>query len=134
MPSKTQMEITNTMFMHLIGFIGIMAFTFLFISLMTGSQSRASGLKEESLFQNYARRLLSSSDCLAYQYIESYYDADSSNINYYSKIEPATIDMSNFFDFNHQNCLRYDLVSGAINNEPKKKEQVFPVVLYEVEV
>ncbi|MDD4353770.1 MAG: hypothetical protein PHN56_04920, partial [Candidatus Nanoarchaeia archaeon] len=46
----------------------------------------------------------------------------------------ATIDMSNFFDFNHQNCLRYDLVSGAINNEPKKKEQVFPVVLYEVEV
>lgn len=132
MTKKTQMEITNTMFMHLIGFIGIMAFTFLFISLMTGSQSRASGLKEESLFQNYARRLISSSDCLAFQYIESYYAADSSNIYYYSKTEPGIIDMSNFFDFNHQNCIRYDLASGAINNEPKKSDQVFPVILYEV--
>lgn len=126
------MEITNVMFMHLIGFIGIMAFTFLFISLMTGSESRASGLKEETLFFNYGRRLISSSDCLAHDYVELYYDGSSSSVQAFSRISPGVINMGKFFDFNHQNCLRYDLVSGAINNDPENERQVFPAIIYEI--
>ena len=132
MTYKTQMEITNVMFMHLIGFIGIMAFTFLFISLMTGSEARASGLKEETLYQNYGRRLISSADCLAQDYLEIYYDGSSAQVQSFSRISPGVVNMGKFFDFNHQNCLRYDLVSGAINNDPRSQKQSFPAILYEV--
>jgi hypothetical protein len=134
MNKKSQMEITNLMFMHLVGMIGIILFTLLFISLMTGSQTRASALKEETIYFNYARRIISSSDCLAYEYIETYYDGQTSDVQTFSKQMPGIVDMSKLFDFNHLNCLRYDYVSGAISNDPMNNKQPFPLLLYEITV
>ncbi|MFA5333724.1 MAG: hypothetical protein WC376_04485 [Candidatus Nanoarchaeia archaeon] len=134
MNNKSQMEITNLMFMHLVGMIGIILFTLLFISLMTGSQTRASALKEETVYYNYARRLITSTDCLAYEYIETYYDGQNSQIKSFSKPIPGLVDMSKLFDFNHLNCIRYDFVSGAISNDPKNNKQPFPVLIYEISV
>jgi hypothetical protein len=134
MNKKSQMEITNIMLMHLIGMTGIILFTLLFISLMTGSQTRASALKEETIYYNYARRLITSSDCLAYEHIETYYDGQSPQMQAFSKAMPGVIDMSKAFDFNHLNCIRYDFVSGAISNDPKNNKQPFPVLVYEISV
>jgi hypothetical protein len=131
---KAQIEITNMMLMHILGIIGIVLFTLLFISLMSGSEARASALQEETIYYNYARRIITSPDCLAYEGTEAYFDGSSAKIQLISKTYPGIVDMSKLFDFEHLNCLRYDLVSGAIADDPKNNEQPFPLLLYEIDV
>ncbi len=127
---KTQIEITNIMFMHLIGLIGILTFTFLFVSLIASSSARAEGLNEETLYYNYGRRLISSSDCLAYNQVIPYFNGVS--FDSFERVMPGVIDVSKFLNYNNQNCLKYDLVSGSFTGDPTNPYASFPVVVYEV--
>ncbi|MBN1923317.1 MAG: hypothetical protein JW791_00980 [Nanoarchaeota archaeon] len=129
---KSQIEITNVMFMHLIGLIGILTFTFLFISLISGSSARAEGLREETLYYNYGRRLISSSDCFAYSQIIPYYNGV--NFKSFSRVKPGVIDVSKLLNYDNQNCLRYDLVSGSFSGDPQNPYASYPVMVYEVYV
>ncbi|PIU89336.1 hypothetical protein COS64_00940 [archaeon CG06_land_8_20_14_3_00_37_11] len=132
MKRKSQIEITNIMFMHLIGLVGILTFTFLFVSLISGSSSRAEGLKEETLYYNFGRRLISTSDCFAYNHMETYYDGVS--FTSLARVKPGIIDMSKIFNYANQNCLRYDLVSGAVFGTPDTPQASFPILIYEITV
>lgn len=129
---KAQIEITNIMFMHMIGLVGILTFSFLFVSLIIGSSARAEGLSDETVFYNFGRRLISTSDCLAYNHIETYYNGNE--FESYSRTMPGVIDVSKLFDYNHQNCLRYDFVSGSAHADPDGPSVGYPVILYEVYV
>lgn len=132
MKRKSQIEITNIMFMHMLGIIGVLTFTFLFLSLISGSSSRAEALKQESLYYNYGRRLISSKNCFAHNHVETYYDGVT--FESYSRTEPGIIDVSKLFTYANQNCLKYDLVSGAIWQSPDVTYASFPVLVYEITV
>lgn len=132
MNKKGQIEITNVMFMHMIGIIGILAFTFLFLSLVSASSARAEALNQETLYYSYGRRLISASDCFAFNHIESYYDGTT--FSSFERTMPGVIDVSKIFDYEHQNCLRYDLVSGGIWGYADAPQASFPVLIYEVTV
>jgi hypothetical protein len=132
MTRKSQIEITNIMFMHMIGLMGILAFTFLFLSLVTSSSARAEALNQETLYYGYGRRLISASDCFAYNQIESYYDGTT--FSSFERTMPGVIDVSKLYDYSHQNCLRYDLVSGGVWGYPDAPQASFPVLIYEVTV
>ncbi len=127
---RAQIEITNEMFMHLVGIMGIMIFTILYVSLVTNTETRVEGLSTETEYYNYARRIISSSDCLAYREESVFYTGDS--IKSFSRVRPGVIDMSKFFDFNHQNCIRYDMVSGSGNGDLSNPMIPYPVIIYEV--
>lgn len=129
---KAQMEITGIVFMHIMGLLGIMAFTFLFLSSLGNVSSRAESLNEETLYYNFGRRLISSSDCFAYKNYDVYFD--DSSIQSFSRESPGIIDMSKIFDYNHQNCLRYDLVSGSYEQEATAPDVSFPALVYEITV
>jgi hypothetical protein len=132
MTRKTQVEITNVMFMHMIGMIGILAFTFLFLSLVTSSSARAEALNQETIYYSYGRRLISSSDCFAYNLIEAYYDGTT--FTSYERTLPGVIDVSKLFNYDNQNCLRYDLVSGGMWGYADAPQASFPVLIYEITV
>ena len=128
---KSQIDITNLVFEHIVGILGIVAITFVFISLIKSSETRTTGLKEESIYNNYGRRIISTSDCLAYEDTEIIYD---SSVESYSRVKPGVIDISKFFDYNHQNCLRYDLVSGSKFGDPTNPLTTYPVLIYELKL
>jgi len=59
---------------------------------MSGSEARASALQEETIYYNYARRIITSPDCLAYEGTEAYFDGSSAKIQVISKTYPGIVD------------------------------------------
>ncbi len=114
--------------------IGIFSFTLLFASLLSSSSSRASALQTESIYNSYIRRLVVSPDCFAFEYKEMYYDSLGGTLRFATRTHPGVIDITKFFDYDHKNCLRYDLVSGSAYADiasPMSIRVGYPVLYYE---